>query len=125
MPREPRDQRRARNARTAQAWASWLNTALLEHEPPLRPADLVRKSNGAFGTGHTTKWTNGDNSASPEHVLLIARILDRDPVEALRAAGHHTIADQIVALVQEAIHGEQILARAKNIAETSDDRDAV
>jgi hypothetical protein len=50
-------------------------------------------SNGAFGTGHTTKWTNADNTASPEHVLLIARLLNRDGIEALRAAGHHEIAD--------------------------------
>lgn len=122
MPREPRDQRRARNAATARIWATWLIQALKDHQPPLRPADLARMSNGAFGTGHTTKWTNGDNTASAEHVLLIARLLERDPVEALRAAGHHALADQIVRLVHEAIEGERLLQQAKD---DDDDRNAM
>ncbi len=121
MPREPRDDRRARNAATARIWARWLNQALADHKPPLRPADLVRMSDNAFGTGHTTKWTNADNTASAEHVLLIARLLKRDPVEALRAAGHHTLADQIVSLVNEAIQGERLLQQETD----DDDEDAM
>lgn len=122
MPREDRNERRARTAATARIWAAWLNRALADHQPPLRPADLARMSNGAFGTGHTTKWTNADNTASAEHVLLIARLLERDPVEALRAAGHHMLADQIVSLVHEAIEGEKLMRRAIG---DDDDRNAM
>lgn len=122
MPRELRDERRRRRTATAQQWARWLNEALASHKPPLLPVDLVKRSGGAFQTGHVAHWTNGDNTASAEAVLLIARIVGRDPVEALRAAGHHTLADQIVELVEEAIRGEELLERQKG---TDDNRTAL
>lgn len=114
MPRETREERRARRARIAAQWAAWLKDALAHSG--MSASEMAARSTGhdaAFQTGHVTHWTKGDNTASAEAVLLIARILERNPVEALRAAGHHDLADQIVEIVEEALRGERLLEQGK------------
>ena len=90
MTPTPQDERKARRAQIAHQWADYLRRALADEK--LAPIDLVKRSNGAIGTGHVTHWTNGDNSASIEAALLISELLHRPAAEVLRAAGHDTIA---------------------------------
>ncbi len=90
MTPTPQDERKARRAQIAQQWADYLRRTLADEK--LAPIDLVKRSNGAIGTGHVTHWTNGDNSASIEAALLISELLHRPAAEVLRAAGHDTIA---------------------------------
>lgn len=93
-----RDDRRERRTQNAATWAAYVTTALAEHDPPLQPIDLVKRSGGVFDTGKVSHWTNGDNSASADSALLFAQILGRDLAEALRAAGHHAMADAFAQL---------------------------
>lgn len=130
MPRPTRDQRRAAKAATAAAWATWLAAALSESattasELAAAAALLRPGENAPFNKSAVSHWVNGDSSVSPENALLVARVLHRDPVEALRAAGHHTLADRIVELVKEAIHGERLLAQAKDDGSGDNDRTAL
>lgn len=123
MPRWGREQ-----PDTVHTWQAWYTQAMDESgkgTAQIETEAAAYRPRARINRQLISKWRNGEHSASPESALIIARVLDRDPVEALRAAGHHTIADQIDALVYEAIHGERILADAKEIAETSDGRDAV
>jgi len=103
MPPEARDRRRAKRGEIAQQWARWLKDALAAHQPPMAAADLARKSGGALDTGKITHWTNGDNTAAPDSAILVARLLCRDPVDALRAAGHQEIASLAEDLRRDAL----------------------
>jgi len=56
-----------------------------------RPIDLVEmaKARGMkLSTGQITNWEKRRNPPSPESARLMAELLDADPVEFLRAAGH-------------------------------------
>lgn len=123
MPRWGREQ-----PDTVHTWQTWYTQAMDESgkgTSQIETEAAAYQPRAKINRQLISKWRNGEHGASPESALIIARIFQRDPVEALRAAGHHTVADQIVTLVEEAIHGEQALARTKKIAETSDSRDVV
>jgi len=57
--------------------------------------EMAARIGGTFKPGHVNHWRNGDNTAAPKHAIIIARALGLDPVEALRAAGHDPIADEM------------------------------
>lgn len=75
--------------RDALGWGTYLKQARTARGK--RPKDLVDAA-AAIGEkltpGQISNWENGRNPASPEAARLVARILDLDPVEALREAGH-------------------------------------
>lgn len=100
MPTAGRDQRRAQRAETAQAWAAWLNAAMAARH--LEPKDVIASAGGAIDKGSLSHWMNGTNPASPEGAVIVARVLDRDPVEALRAAGHDILAEAITETAERA-----------------------
>lgn len=94
MPRPPRDERRARLAQAGRQWGHWLRTAMTE--TTIDTATLVeraRQAGASFDRSNVSKWRAGDNTADPTNVVTIAQVLGRDPVEALHAAGHTTIAE--------------------------------
>jgi hypothetical protein len=96
MSRPPREQRRAELARTAQHWGNWLRSALTERGMEIKMlVELGNRAGARFEKTAVSKWLAGDNAADPTNAVVIARILGRDPLEALRAAGHHTLADTL------------------------------
>ncbi len=98
MPDDPRWSHRAQQEtqarQTAQQWADWL--VKMRTARNMRPIDLVRAAE-AIGqkltTGQISNWEGARNPASAESARLVAKLLDADPVEALRAAGHDDWAD--------------------------------
>lgn len=58
-------------------------------------------------------WRLGGGGASVNAALAVATIFDRNPVEALRAAGYHPLADQVDRLVREGIEREKLLEQEK------------
>jgi hypothetical protein len=81
---------------SALTWRKWFTDALTAAGK--EPADLVRQTEGTavelrFST--ISKWTSGTGGADPERVIIVAQLLDRDTVEALHAAGHHLIAEEM------------------------------
>lgn len=91
MPRAGREQQEQERQENARRWAAWLNPAL--KESGWIPATLAAQSGGAISRQVASKWTNADHAPVPRLAILTARLLGRDPVEALRAAGHGEIAD--------------------------------
>lgn len=100
MPATPRDRRREERAEVARQWATWLKDALKDAR--LTAAELIGKSDGDLDDGKVSHWTQADNSASVQGALLVARLLGRDPVEALRAAGHNAVAESLAQSIAEA-----------------------
>lgn len=98
MPDQSRESLRAQQdelaRRIARQWGDWLVQTRTARQK--RPIDLVRAAS-AIGekltTGQISNWESGSNRASPESARLVAKLLDADPVEALRAAGHDDWAD--------------------------------
>lgn len=100
MPTAGREHRREQRIETAQRWGTWLTTAM--NQARLEPRDIINRAAGAIDKGSLSRWMHGENTASVEGALIVARILDRDPVEALRAAGHDAVADHLAQSVTEA-----------------------
>jgi hypothetical protein len=73
------------------AWSAWLKAAA--GHPGTREADARAALAAIFGAKTVHAWWEAERTASAEDVITVARVLDRDPVEALRAAGHDVIAD--------------------------------
>ena len=89
-----RETRREQQEAVARRWAQWL--VRTREARNKRPIDLVEAA-AAIGekltTGQLSNWESARNTASPESARLVAKLLDADPVEALRAAGHDDWAD--------------------------------
>jgi len=112
MPAETRDQRRAQRIENARRWGQWLTTAMAQEG--IEPKDIINGSDGTIDKGTVSHWMLGDYGASPENTLIVARVLRRPPVEALRAAGHDTVADAISSAAD--IPGiEALIAEARKI----------
>lgn len=115
MHRETRAERLERRARNAQQWSAWVNEAMKAEG--VSPAELIKRTAPRMpkplDKSAISHWANATNSADSETVILVALALNRDPVPALRAAGHHVLADQIVKLVEEALDGERLLGQGK------------
>ena len=98
MPRPSRDDRRAELARTAQRWGQWLSAALAEQNLEIKQlVDLAGQAGATFDKSNVSKWRAGDSSADPTNAVIIARVLGRDPLEALRVAGYDLLANQLAA----------------------------
>lgn len=126
MPRPTREERREERARTALRWGACLKDAMAT--AGVDPEELItrtRELGATFDKTNISHWRAGRSPANMENVLYIAQALDRDPVPMLRAAGHDAFADQIVKLVEEAIHGERLLAQQKDQTNGDNDRTAV
>jgi hypothetical protein len=90
MPRAGREQQERERRANAERWAAWLTPALAR--AGWRPADLAAASDGEISRQVASKWTNADHAPVPKLAILTARLLKRDAIEALRAAGHEEIA---------------------------------
>lgn len=98
MPRPSRDERRAELARIAQRWSRWLKQAIAEREIDIKTlVDLAGQAGATFDKSNVSKWLAGDSTADPTNAAIIGRVLERDPLEALREAGHHILAGQLAA----------------------------
>lgn len=92
MPRLKTEKER----RYAAAWAKWLAAAMDEQDvQAYRLVELCAALGATFNGPSVSKWRAGAYAAEPDNVLFIASALRRDPVEALRAAGHHVVADGV------------------------------
>jgi transcriptional regulator with XRE-family HTH domain len=91
MPRPGRDERQRERQESGARWAAWINNALIFADK--RPTDLANASDGRISRSLVSRWTNGEQAASPDFAILAAEILGRDAIDALRAAGHDAIAD--------------------------------
>lgn len=100
MPTAGRDRRREQRSENVERWRKWLTTAMAEAR--VEPKDLVNGSGGAIDKGSVSHWVNGENPASSESAIAVARVLRRDPVEALRAAGHEELADALAQSIADA-----------------------
>lgn len=100
MPTAGRDQRREQRTETAQRWGKWLTQAMAQARA--EPKDIISQAAGAIDKGSLSRWMYGDNTASVESALIVARILRRPPTEALLAAGHDAVAD---ALAEASLRG--------------------
>lgn len=93
MPTDAREQRKAQRAENARRWGLWLTQAMAQEK--IEPKDIINGSNGTIDKGTVSHWMLGDYGVSTENALVVARILRQPPAEALRAAGHDTLADLI------------------------------
>lgn len=96
-PEAGRNESRARR----QAWAAWLNDAMARAQ--VTPGELRRLSSGQPGVeilsaSTIIRWRSGALPPSPAAALVVARLLDADPVEALRAGGHDLLANAMARL---------------------------
>lgn len=98
MPTAGRDRRREQQAENAQRWRTWLTTAMTQTRATQK--DIVEGSDGTIDKGSVSNWVNGKNPASAESALTVARILDRDPMDALHAAGHDALAEALAEAVE-------------------------
>lgn len=93
MPTAGRNQRREQRAENLRRWAAYVTRAMAE--AGVQPKDVVNASEGAIDKGSLSHWMNEENPASAEGALTFARILKREPAEALREAGHQALADAV------------------------------
>lgn len=91
MPTEPREQRRAQRIENALRWSRWLSQAMAQEH--IEPKDIVNGSDNSINKGDVSHWMNGDNTASPDNAVIVARVLHRSPIDALLAAGHANLAN--------------------------------
>lgn len=91
MPRPGREQQEQERRTNAERWAAWLNPAL--KEVGWNASDLAAASNGRISRQVASKWMNADHAPVAKLAILTARLVRRNVVEALRAAGHGEIAD--------------------------------
>jgi hypothetical protein len=113
MPRPPRDERRAQLARTGRQWGQWLRTAMTQNGVDTKTLiERAGHQGASFAGSNVSKWLSGDNTADPANVVVIARVLHRDIAEALRAAGHTTIADAMARRGPDATEPATATARA-------------
>jgi transcriptional regulator with XRE-family HTH domain len=79
-----------------QSWRAWFEprfkaTGLSGNEF----ADRILEAGGKASKQAVSQWANGENTAEPNSVVIIATLFDEDPAEALRAAGHGIVADVV------------------------------
>jgi hypothetical protein len=114
MPRTGREQQERERRENAERWAAWLNPAL--KEAGWTPAALGAASDGAISRQVASKWTNADHAPVPKLAILTARLLHRDAVEALRAAGHAEIAQ-----LAEEMRADPVAAQVKQELQAIED----
>jgi hypothetical protein len=94
MPRQTREQRREEQDRKGRAWAQWLAPAMAQASIDVKTlVERARREGATFDKTNVSRWLNGEKNAEPAHAAIVARILGRDPDEALRAAGHDALAN--------------------------------
>lgn len=113
MPTE-RDQRKAQRAENARRWGTWLTQAMTRART--EPKDIVNGSDGTIDKGTVSHWMLGDYGISADNAITVARILRRDPIETLRAAGHEPYADAMAQMKADAA----ARARSETAAEIFD-----
>lgn len=79
-------------------WGEWIN-ARFDEQPLVKQLDLA----AALGLGNSaiSKWRKGTHPADVDAVIRAAAFFGRPPLEALRAAGHDTVADLLEALEKD------------------------
>lgn len=72
-------------------WQQWITEKM--DAAGVTGADIERLTGGEITPGTVSYWKSGKNGAAPDKAIQVARVLRVSPVEALRAAGHDSIAD--------------------------------
>ena len=96
MPRHKPERRETAKPSGPTRWSRWLDDAMAETHTDT--PDLITRAaaHGAtFDKTNVSRWRSGATKPLPEHVVIVARVLERDPVEALQAAGHDVLAEAI------------------------------
>jgi hypothetical protein len=136
MPRQTREERAARKSATGRRWAAWLKPAMAESgigpsELAERAAPVIRAldpDDEGFDKSSVSHWLNEEYGAKYNSVIAIAQVLGRDPIPALREAGHEGIAalaekmraDAAAAIVEqelEAIEDDPYLGHLERCAQ--------
>jgi hypothetical protein len=76
-------------------WQQWLDRSL--KAAGIASSSLDALTGGVVTASMRSNWKKGRSGASPTVVVEIANTLGAGAAEALRAAGHHVIADKIAA----------------------------
>lgn len=74
-------------------WWLWLDEQL--RAQGITAAELERRSNGEITSATISYWKAGPHSAAADKAIRVAEVLGAEPAEALRAAGHKSIADLV------------------------------
>lgn len=125
MPRQKPEQR---HEKRDLRWTQWLDAAMAEtHTDTPTLISRAADRGATFDKTNVSRWRSGATIPRPEHVVIVARVLDRDPVEALRAAGHDVLADAIAELAEReykariAEMDKEIEARVARIKSAADE----
>ena len=97
MPRQTREQRQAARAAAGARFSAWVAPRM--KALGLGPTEVVRRV-AEFGItldkGSVSHWVAGDYPPEPEGAAYLARVLNEDPVEAMREAGHDALVDALL-----------------------------
>jgi transcriptional regulator with XRE-family HTH domain len=75
--------------RQGEDFAAWLlRTRRIRGKRPIDLVEAAKARGMKLSTGQITNWEKRRNPPAPESARLMAELLDADPLEALRAAGH-------------------------------------
>lgn len=79
-------------------WAAWLRNAM--ERTGATAADIEKRSGGEITRATVSKWLNGHVvRVSARPALTVARVLGQDRLEALHAAGHDVLVEEIKEIV--------------------------
>lgn len=98
MPRQTRDERNAAKAAAGARYARWLAPKMAARR--LGPTEMAQRAadlGASLDKGSVSHYAAGDYPPDPQNAALMARILDEDPAESLREAGHGAIVDALAA----------------------------
>lgn len=104
----------------AARWGAWLRAEL--DKRGLRQVDLIDRARGELKPAIVSKWYRGETAPTIESVIAVARALDSDAAEALRASGHERAAALVARTLAEIkAEDDPILLRIRTEEALSDD----
>lgn len=101
MARPTRDEKKAARAAAGKRFGAWL-TQLMKQRG-LGPTEVAARAHalgGTFHKGTVSHWAAGDGAPDQNNTLILARVLDADPISFLHAAGHDALIADIIAIVK-------------------------
>lgn len=81
-------------------WSSWVNHWLNFRK--MTQSALVEASGGDLNLKTVSKWVNGGAAASADLAVLTARLLKAPRAEAMKAAGHPLVAEELAKVAPQA-----------------------
>lgn len=103
----------------AATWRAWLEKNMITNG--FKQVDLVNRSDGAISPTMVSNWMSERSGADSRAVVIAARILHAPVIEALRAAGHHELADLFGPAQQNQEH--PAIQRIRNSSMSDEDKE--